>query len=520
MRVMLINPPIDCVLEEGHVSPVTQYLFYNSAPLGILYIAAMLEKHGHEVSVIDAAAELLNVESTTTRVQEWQPDVIGIGSFTVTFDTTCRLAEKLKQEMPTVPIVLGSYHVTLVPDEAMSHPEFDVGVIHEGEFTMLELVNYYAEHDFDDISGFPEIEGIVYRRPDESFETGYELCFTKARPKFKDLDQLPKPARHLIPKTTVYKPIPIDNHGMPKYSMITSRGCPHLCAFCQKSRTGYRSHSAKYVVDEMQELVEVHGAKDIAIVDSLFCANKRRVHEICDEILARGLENKISWTCSSRVEVVDKPLLAKMKKAGCWRTRFGIESGHDEVLDFISKGITQDKIRSAITAAHEVGLRPKAFFMVGHMPDTRESILETIRFAKSIPLHDITVQINTLLPETPQLDIWNKEGHKWGRIVSSTKNEKSFWEPTFVPWGLESDDLIDLHRQFYREFYLRPVVLRRHLESIQSVEDVMKYVEAASLFTFLFFDLDPDEVTQTVKEKLPSTIRKPLSGLKRLLVRA
>ena len=99
-------------------------------------------------------------------------------------------------------------------------------------------------------------------------------------------------------------------------------GCPHLCAFCQKSRTGYRSHSAKYVVDEMQELVEVHGAKDIAIVDSLFCANKRRVHEICDEILARGLEKKISWTCSSRVEVVDKPLLAKMKKAGCWRTLF------------------------------------------------------------------------------------------------------------------------------------------------------------------------------------------------------
>ena len=158
--------------------------------------------------------------------------------------------------------------------------------------------------------------------------------------------------------------------------------------------------------------------------------------------------------------------------------------------------------------------------MVGHMPDTRESILETIRFAKSIPLHDITVQINTLLPETPQLDIWNKEGHKWGRIVSSTKNEKSFWEPTFVPWGLESDDLIDLHRQFYREFYLRPTILKRHLESIQNVDDVMKYVEAASLFTFLFFDLDPDDVTQQVKEKLPTSIRKPLSNLKRLLVRA
>ena len=143
MRVMLINPPIDCVLEEGHVSPVTQYLFYNSAPLGILYIAAMLEEHGHEVAVIDAAAELLNVEATTERVLDWNPDIIGVGSFTVTFDTTVRLANRFKEMMPTVPIVLGSYHVTLVPHEAMSHDCFDVGVIHEGEFTMLELVNYF-----------------------------------------------------------------------------------------------------------------------------------------------------------------------------------------------------------------------------------------------------------------------------------------------------------------------------------------------------------------------------------------
>ena len=113
-----------------------------------------------------------------------------------------------------------------------------------------------------------------------------------------------------------------------------------------------------------------------------------------------------------------------MKDAGCWRTRFGVESGHSDVLDFISKGINQDMIKRAITAADEVGLRP-SFFMVGHMPDTKERILETIRFAKSIPLHDITVQINTLLPETPQLDVW-KEGYKWGQIVNTTTDEKSF----------------------------------------------------------------------------------------------
>ena len=143
MRIVLINPPIDSVLEHGHVSPVTKYLFYNSAPLGILYIAAVLEQAGHTVSVIDAAAELLNIEKTTQRVCEFQPDFIGLGSFTVTFETTKKLGDKLKEALPDIPLVLGSYHVTLVPHEAMSNTCFDVGVLGEGEFTMLELTEHY-----------------------------------------------------------------------------------------------------------------------------------------------------------------------------------------------------------------------------------------------------------------------------------------------------------------------------------------------------------------------------------------
>ncbi len=474
MRVMLINPPIDCVLENGNASPVTSYLFYNSAPLGLLYIAAVLDQAGETVVTIDGAAEKENVGSVVRRVQEFQPDLVGIGSFTVSFETTKRLAAQLKKVMPSVPIVLGSYHVTLVPEQAMADESFDVGVLGEGEHTMLELVDHYKGG-----RKLEDIDGICFR------DKGGQLHFTPARKKFKNLDELPFPARHLVPPN-IYRPVPVDEHAFPKFSMITSRGCPHACAYCQKARTGYRSHSPGYIVDEIEHVVRDFGVRDIAFVDSLFCANKKRVHAVCDEILRRGV--KVSWTCSSRVEVVDKPLLEKMKSAGCWRTRFGVESGSDRVLDFISKGITKDKIRKAITAADEVGLRPKAFFMVGHMPDTRQSILETIEFAKSIPLHDVTVQINTILPQTPQEEVWNQEGEKWGRIVNSTTDEKSFWEPTFVPWGLESEDIIELHRRFYREFYLRPVVIARHLEQMKSWADVRKYVAASSLFSFLFFN--------------------------------
>jgi radical SAM superfamily enzyme YgiQ (UPF0313 family) len=499
VRVILINPPIDSVLENGNVSPVTQFLFYNSAPLGILYIAAVLEQAGHTVACIDAAAELLDIQGTVDRVEQFKPDVIGIGSFTVTFETTRKLGAALRGAMASVPIVLGSYHVTLVPDDAMADECFDVGVLGEGEFTMLELVEHYAG-----TRSLDDIPGICYRVSDPTDSRGWRLHKTAPRKKFKKLDDLPFPARHLLPPN-IYRPIPVDDHAFPKFAMVSSRGCPHACAFCQKSRTGYRSHSPEYVVDELEHLIRDFGLRDVAFVDSLFCANKRRVHAICDEMIRRGVHKKVTWTCSSRVEVVDKPLLQKMKDAGCWRTRFGVESGHDDVLDFISKGITTEKVRKAITAAHEVGLRPKAFFMVGHMPDTRERILATIEFAKSIPLHDVTVQINTLLPETPQLDIWKKEGHKWGRVVNTSTDEKSFWEPTFVPWGMEADEVIELHRRFYREFYLRPVTIARHLEAINSWRDVAKYVQAASLFSFLFFDQERPSLSmwkQALKDRL------------------
>ncbi|MFM2245682.1 MAG: hypothetical protein RL071_1756 [Pseudomonadota bacterium] len=476
MRVMLINPPIDQVLEEGHANPVTTFLFYNSAPLGLLYIAAVLERAGHTVACVDAAAQQLNVAGTVKEVEAFRPDVIGIGSFTVTFETCKKLGAALKGALPGVPIVLGSYHVTLVPEEAMANPQFDVGVLGEGEHTMLELVEHYeGKRELSDVAG------VIFRDPDGGF------VYTPKRAKVRDLDELPFPARHLLP-ANIYRPVPVDEHSFPKFAMITSRGCPHACAFCQKSRSGYRSHSPRYIVDEIEHLVRDFGVRDIAFVDSLFCANKKRVYAICDEMIRRGVHKKVSWTCSSRVEVVDKPLLARMKEAGCWRTRFGVESGSDKVLDFISKGITKEKIRAAITAAHEVGLRPKAFFMVGHMPDTRETILETIEFAKTLPLHDVTVQINTLLPETPQMEMWEREGEKWGRLVNQTNNEKSFWEPTFVPWGLEPEELIELHRRFYREFYFRPVTMARHLEQVQSWRDVAKYVQAGSLFSFLFFN--------------------------------
>jgi anaerobic magnesium-protoporphyrin IX monomethyl ester cyclase len=485
MRVLLINPPLDAVLRNGHVSPVTSFLFYNSAPLGLLYIAAVLIEAGHQVDVIDAAAERLDVAGTVRRAEAFRPDVLGLGSTTVGFVSAVELAEALKGALPSIPIVLGGHHVTLLPDDAMVHRCFDVGVLDEGEHTMLELVEHYRG-----VKALDDIDGLVLRDDAGAIRT------TRPRAKFMDLDALPMPARHLIPPE-LYRPIPIDEHGLPKVAMITSRGCPHHCVFCQKAASGYRSHSVDRIVAEVEHVVRDLGARDLAFVDSLFCVSKKRVWSICDEMIRRRIG--ISWTCSSRVEVVDQPLLQRMVDAGCWRTRFGIETGSASVLEFISKGITKDTIRRAITAAHEVGLRPKAFFIVGHLVDSRETILESIDFAKSIPLHDITVQINTVLPKTRQSEIFAQHGETYGRIISESTDLTSFWEPTFVPWGLEADDLVELHRRFYREFYLRPQIMRWHLGAIRGPRDVKKYLQAAGLFAFLTADAQLPELPLLTK---------------------
>jgi radical SAM superfamily enzyme YgiQ (UPF0313 family) len=484
VRVIFINPPLDSVLGREKINPVTAFLFYNSAPLGILYLAAVLERRGDVVQAIDAAAEGLTAAETVARIRTFRPDLIGITSTTVGFEGAKLLASTLKSALPRIPVVLGGPHVSLLPNEAMATQAFDYGVVGEGDETIGELCEVIeGQRPID------KVLGLVFRRDGQ-------LVFNPSRPWVQELDKLPFPARHLL-SPDLYTPVPIDQHGLPKFSIISSRGCPHSCAFCQKANSGYRSFSTRYIVDEMEHLVEDFGAKDIAFVDSLFAHSRRRVEAICDEILARPrLAGKVSWTCSSRVECVDKPLLLKMKKAGCWRTRFGIESGNDDVLKFIRKGINKEQIRNAITWAAEAGLQPKAFFMVGHLPDSHETIRETIEFAKSIPLMDVTVQINTILPKTPQEEIWNREGEKYGKLVVESTDDKSFWQPTYIPHGLTPDDLVYYHRKFYREFYFRPITLWRHMQGIRSADDVMKYLKAARLFAFLFFDKKLPEWTE------------------------
>ena len=466
-RVMLINSPLREAHLDSTVARVAENLFYNSAPLGIGYLGAVLERAGYRVALLDAAVERIAPQEVLERVKSFGPDMVGFSCTTYSFPGAHNSARLLKERLD-LPVIVGGPHVSGMAEPTMDTGVFDIAVLGEGEDTILDLTETLI--DGRDLSA---VEGIAY------FLDG-SLQRTAPRPLIADLDRIPVPARHLLP-THLYAPQPNDERDVPKHAMISSRGCPYSCIFCHKSVFGnrYRSFSPGYIVDEMAHLIRDHGARDLAFVDSTFSSTPERVEGILNEINRRGL--KVSWTCSVRANVMTRDLLEKMRDAGCWRVRIGAESGNDQVLKDLRKGVTAEQVRQTATWADEAGLQPKAFFMVGHLSDTPETIEETVQFACSLPLTDITVQINTPLPGTAQYDKAQDHGELQEEDV-----DFSFFFPAFVPQGMSRDELFRLSRQFYRRFYLRPEVFARHLRTLRRPSDLKRYVRAVPLLAELF----------------------------------
>ena len=463
MRVWLINPPL-ASRGASRIGAVSRNLFYNSPPLGLAYIAAALERDGHRVVLTDAAIEDLSVEQLAARAAEIAPDLVGLTATTLHFELASALARALSARLGEVPIALGGPHVNSQPEVLLGHPEFDLAVVGEGEFTATEVARALeAGDDLADIPGVALVrEGRLLRAP--------------PRPLIADLDVLPLPARHLLPIHR-YLPMPNDQRELPKTSVISSRGCPFQCIFCDKGVFGqhFRAFSPGRVVQEMHHLVERYRIRDIAFVDSTFTPTRERLEAVLDAMEADP--PRVTWTASCRANMLDEDLLRRMRALGCWRIRIAIESGDDEILARIRKGITRAQFADTVHAAARLGFQVKAFFMVGHIGETAESIERTIAFAESLPLADVTVQINTPLRGTPQYEICRQHG----TLLEGGGDQASFFEPLFVPRGMTADQLVAAQRTFYRRFYLRPEVLWRQARTVRRPTDITKFLRAVPL---------------------------------------
>lgn len=468
MRVWLVNPPV-LGSRPRRIQAVVDALFYNSPPLGLASVAAVLEAAGHEVRITDAPVERLSVPALLEHLGTPRPDVVGITSLTAFFDQACATALALKARQPHLPVVLGGPHVTARPELLLEHPEFDLAVLGEGEITFREVVDLLqAGKSAAEVPGTARVhEGALQVAP--------------PRPLLDDLDALPLPARHLLPLAR-YRPLPNDQRDLPKTSVVVSRGCPFSCTFCEKRVFGdtWRSRSPARVVDEMHHLVERWGIRDIAFVDSTFTPSRRRLEAVLAEMEARPA--RTTWTASCRANLLDETLLRRMKAAGCWRIRIAIESGDDAILAAIRKGVTREQFAATVEAATRAGVEVKGFFMVGHIGETPATIERTIRFALSLPLTDVTVQVNTPLPGTTQWEACRRHG----TLIDTDPRRATFFEPVFVPHGLTPEAILRAQQDFYRRFYLRPSHALARARRIRHLSDLTLYLRALPLAAALF----------------------------------
>ncbi len=446
-KVVLITPPVTLQERYGKLSGAA-----NTLPsLGILYLAAVLRREGYEVSVIEASSLGLSLKELLDEIIEVNPEFVGISATTLSISNASNIADEIKKNNGKIKIIVGGPHLTAIPEETMGlFKSFDFGVIGEGEETMKELLNSIKQGK--EISGIP---GIIFRQRDG-------IVRTVPRIFLDDLDKLPFPAWDLLSDFPgKYHPPPFRFKRLPAGYIVTTRGCPYKCIFCDRSVFGNkcRGHSAGYILELIEYLYNRFGIREILIEDDTFVTFKSRLIEVCEGIIKRGI--KISWSCLGRADAVTPEILSLMKKAGCWSISFGIETGDPEVMKFIGKNITLAKIEQAVKWTKEAGLLSKGFFILGHPTDDQETIKKTIGFALSIPLDDISVSMMTPFPGSKLHDIASQYGEfedNWAKM-----NEL---DVVFVPKGLTKEDLQRYSKEMFRRFYLRPRIMLNYMKRV------------------------------------------------------
>jgi len=431
-------------------------------PLGLMYVAAHAEHNtDHEIKILDTQVEGYDYEQIRQYITDFAPDVVGIQAMTFTLIDVIKTARIVKEINPDIHLSLGGPHCNIFPEETLSIEAVDSIVMNEGEIPFTELLNCLSRGG--DLS---EVCGIGYKEKDGT------IRFTPKVSLLADLDVLPFPARHLLPVDKYYSVL---SKYFPVTTMMTSRGCPYQCTFCDRPYLGkeFRYRSALNVVDEMEECLVKYGIKEINIYDDTFSIHKQRVHEICNEIVRRELP--VKWDIRTSVNAVDDKLIANLARAGCQRIHYGVESGNPDIQVKIKKFLDLDRVEHAVKVTRDLGMETLGYFMIGSPSETREQMEQTIDFARKIGVDYAHISIHTPFPAT--------ESYRLGFELGLYSED--FWKefakdprPDFVPnvWDevLSREELIEMMNHFYRRFYMNPRYIIRRLLNVNSMGELTR----------------------------------------------
>jgi len=340
-------------------------------PLGLGYVAAVLEQAGHTVAFSDLG--LSGAEPATRLLREaaaTDAQALGFTVQTPQYDEYLDLIGKTKPHLPGIPIVIGGAHPSVVPEEVLRDGAADVAVIAEGEKIAVDL--FEALDEGGDLRAVP---GVAF------LDDGGEFVQTPPAGQVSDLDTIPFPAWDILHPERYRGHI----RGLTKANVMASRGCPFNCVHCYRGPSGgrrYRKRSVENVLEEIRRLHTRHGIGSFRFVDDMFTVDMDRTREFCDALRAESFH--VFWNCQTRVASVDLDLLKKMKRAGCTCVALGIESGSDYIREKLRKKTTKEEIRRAFRYCHEVGMPTMASFMIGTPWETPQTIEETISLAKEL----------------------------------------------------------------------------------------------------------------------------------------
>jgi anaerobic magnesium-protoporphyrin IX monomethyl ester cyclase len=478
MKILLITPPF---FTNGN-KPVRKHGISRGflPALGIGYLAAVLIQNGHAVKIIDSQAMGYDVDKVIFEIRNYAPAALGVSFLTPQEDSAYKLIRQVKKYFKNIPVIVGGAHPSCFPQMTMDKcKEIDVLVAGEGEYIMLDIISCLEKG-----GALKDVKGIYYRNASK------EVLKTPPDSRLVDLEALPFPARQLYSLAS-YAPEPFENKCLPSTNLIVSRGCSYAqCTFCYRSgilKRQYRIQSAEKTLEEIRHLVKNFGVKEFIFYDDDLSSNKKWLIQFLS--LLKKEKISISWSFRGRSNTVDLDILKQAKEAGCFSVAFGFESGNQDLLDNIKKGITLEQSRCAASLANSLGLEVVGTFMLGLPGETPQKAEKTIEFAIEL---DCTYA--AFIPTHPFLgtELYD-QCQKRGEIVEApyvdgkTRGARYIPKVTYIPSGYKNkEELEKMVANAYRKFYLRPGYFYKHLKKISSFEDVKRYWNGLTFSLGLF----------------------------------
>jgi radical SAM superfamily enzyme YgiQ (UPF0313 family) len=438
-KILFVIPPssISLYKKSKIKAAISEIPYISTATL-----SATLIEDKNKVNILDLSIyKKDHIKILINKLTKFKPHFVGITFTTPLYKEALKIADSIKKVDNNIILIAGGVHPSALPKETLKESKFDIIVVGEGDKTIVEIVNS---------KNLSKIKGICYKNDKE-------IKSTKSRELIKNLDTLPYPSWYLY-DLKKYKASKLTSRKSPVGAIETSRGCVFGCTYCNKDIFGrrFRFKSSKRVVNEMEYMLKC-GFKEIHIWDDNFVTNIKRAKEICDEIIRRKLKFPWCLACGIRVDCVDEEFLKKAKKAGCYSVYLGVETGNSKILKNINKGITTKQVEKAFKMTKKIGIETVGFFMFGLPGETKETMKQTIDFAKKLDPDYAKVTILVPYPSTPIYFEMKKKGliktKDWSKYNFHTASKVYNHET------LDWNTLEKYYNKFYREFYFRPIYI-------------------------------------------------------------